>query len=86
MCFANPVLFHTEAGYAFWLSSLKQLIDINPDVAARLARAMDAWQRYEPRLAQAMKRSIESALHVPNLPKGVAEVLNKALSNTIMVQ
>jgi aminopeptidase N len=81
VCFANPVVFHSEAGYAFWLSGLEQLIVINPDVAARLARAMDSWQRYEPLLAQAMQIKIQQALKLPNLPNGVAEILNKALLN-----
>ena len=81
VCFANPVVFHTEAGYDFWLSSLKQLIVVNPDVAARLARAMDSWQRYQPLLAQAMQTKIQQALSLPNLPNGVTEILNKALLN-----
>lgn len=85
VCFANPVLFHTEAGYAFWLNSLEQLIAINPDVAARLARAMDSWQRYEPLLAQAMQTTIQQALKLPDLPNGVAEILNKALLNKYLI-
>jgi aminopeptidase N len=86
VCFANPVLFHTEAGYDFWLNSLEQLIGINPDIAARLARAMDLWQRYEPSLAQAMHAKIQQALKLPDLPNGVAEILNKALFNKYPIE
>lgn len=82
VCFNNPVLFHSEAGYTFWLNSLKQLIIINPDIAARLARAMDIWRNYEPALSNTMHRYIQQALNIPNLPKGVGEILNKSLLNS----
>jgi hypothetical protein len=42
---------------------------------------MDLWQRYEPSLAQAMHAKIQQALKLPDLPNGVAEILNKALFN-----
>ncbi len=78
-CMGNPAAFHSEAGYAFWLSSLEKLVSVNPDVAARLARALDHWQRHERTLATAMKAAIGQALKMKGLPTGVAEVLGKAL-------
>jgi aminopeptidase N len=78
-CMGNPVAFHTTAGYAFWLMSLEKLIAVNPEVAARLARAMDHWKRHDAALATGMKAVVGKALKLKNLPKGVAEVLGKAL-------
>ncbi len=77
-CMGNPAAFHTADGYAFWLSSLGKLLTVNPEVAARLARAMDHWVRHDAPLAQSMKAAIDQALQTPSLPKGVAEVLRKA--------
>jgi aminopeptidase N len=78
-CMGNPVAFHTPAGYAFWLTSLEKLITVNPEVAARLARAMDHWKRHDAALAGGMKAVVAKALKLKNLPKGVAEVLGKVL-------
>ncbi len=80
VCMANPQVFHTPQGYAFWLTSLEKLIAVNPDVAARLARSLDAWQRYEQPLASVMQAVLQQAAALPNLPKGVTEVLGKALA------
>jgi aminopeptidase N len=79
-CMGNPVAFHTAAGYDFWLKSLEKLIAVNPEVAARLARAMDHWKRHDAALAASMKAVIGKALKLKNLPKGVAEVLGKAMA------
>jgi aminopeptidase N len=79
-CMGNPAAFHSAAGYAFWLACLEKLIAVNPEVAARLARAMDHWKRHDAPLATAMKLAVGKALKLKNLPKGVAEVLGKALA------
>jgi aminopeptidase N len=78
-CMGNPVAFHSAAGCAFWLASLEKLIAVNPEVAARLARAMDHWKRHDATLAASMKAAVSKALKLKNLPKGVAEVLGKAV-------
>jgi aminopeptidase N len=77
-CMGNPVAFHTAEGYDFWLKSLAKLIAVNPEVAARLARAMDHWRRHDA--AASMKTAVGKALKLKNLPKGVAEVLGKAIA------
>jgi aminopeptidase N len=79
-CMGNPAAFHSKAGYDFWLSSLEKLIAVNPEVAARLARAMDHWKRHDAALAASMKTAVGKALKLKNLPKGVAEVLGKAMA------
>ncbi len=79
-CMGNPAAFHNNKGYAFWLKCLEKLIAVNPEVAARLARAMDHWKRHDTALATSMKVVVGKALKLKNLPKGVAEVLGKALA------
>ena len=58
----------------------EKLVAMNPDVAARLARALDHWRRHDTALARAMQTAIARALKLKGLPTGVAEVLNKALA------
>jgi aminopeptidase N len=79
-CMGNPAAFHSQVGYAFWLACLEKLIAVNPEVAARLARAMDHWKRHDTALAAAMKSAVGKALKLKALPKGVAEVLHKAMA------
>jgi aminopeptidase N len=79
---ANPSQFHAADGsaYAFWADYVIQLDAINPQVAARLARAMDRWRRYVPALQAKMKQALEKvAKH--KLSNDVAEVITKALAN-----
>ena len=49
-CAGNPVGFHAPdgSGYAFWAEQVIALDALNPQVASRLARAMDRWRRYNP--------------------------------------
>jgi len=78
---ANPSQFHAADGsaYAFWADYVIQLDAINPQVAARLARAMDRWRRYVPALQAKMKQALEKvAAH--KLSNDVAEVITKALA------
>ncbi|TFW28541.1 aminopeptidase N [Duganella callida] len=79
---ANPARFHAADGsaYAFWAEFVIKLDAINPQVAARLARAMDRWRRYAPALQAKMKQALEQvAAH--KLSNDVAEVVTKALAN-----
>jgi aminopeptidase N len=45
---ANPAAFHRAdaAGYVLWADRVLELDAINPQLAARLARAMDRWARW----------------------------------------
>ena len=78
-CMGNPAAFHSAAGYSFWLMCLEKLVAVNPDVAARLARAMEHWTRHDTALASGMRAAVGKALKLKNLPKGVAEILSKAI-------
>ncbi|MRW94647.1 aminopeptidase N [Duganella sp. FT80W] len=79
---ANPSQFHAADGsaYEFWAEFVIKLDAINPQVAARLARAMDRWRRYAPALQAKMKQALEKVA-ARQLSNDVAEVITKALAN-----
>ncbi|MTV41354.1 aminopeptidase N [Duganella radicis] len=79
---ANPSQFHAADGsaYEFWAEFVIKLDAINPQVAARLARAMDRWRRYAPALQAKMKQALEKVAR-RKLSNDVSEVITKALAN-----
>ena len=80
---ANPSQFHAADGsaYDFWAEHVIKLDAINPQVAARLARAMDRWRRYAPALQAKMKQALEKVASRAKLSNDVLEVVSKALAN-----
>jgi aminopeptidase N len=80
-CMNNPSGFHEPSGrgYAFWLDQLLELDAINPQVAARLARALDRWKKFSVPHQSQMRVCLESAL-ARKLSNDVSEVIHKALS------
>jgi aminopeptidase N len=82
-CSANPGGFHRTdaAGYVFWSERVTELDAINPQVAARLARAMDRWKRlaepYRSAACEALKRVAAKA----DLSNDVREVVERALAD-----
>ena len=66
-------------GYAFWADQVLALDALNPEVAARLARAMDSWARYRSPLREAMHAQLERIQQSPNLSRNVREIISKAL-------
>jgi aminopeptidase N len=82
-CMNNPVEFHAPngSGYLFWSEHVTLLDAINPQVAARLARAMDRWRRYTPALQQHMKTALQQVAGQQRLSNDVREIVTKALAN-----
>jgi aminopeptidase N len=81
-CNGNLAEFHHPdgSGYRFWEEMIGEIDPLNPQVAARLARAMDRWRRFTPdRQAQA-RPVLERVLDRPGLSRDVAEVVGKALA------
>jgi len=82
-CSANPGGFHRAdaAGYVFWAERVIELDGINPQVAARLARALDRWKRlaepYRSAACEALKRVAAKA----DLSNDVREVVDRALAD-----
>ena len=82
-CSANPAGFHRTdaAGYVYWSEQVLALDAINPQVAARLARAMDRWARLAQPYRNAAKVAIERVAAKADLSNDVREVVNRALGN-----
>lgn len=82
-CANNLVQFHAPdgSGYAFWAEQVITLDGLNPQVASRLARAMDRWRRYTPALQEQMKKALQQVAGQQRLSNDVREVVGKALAN-----
>ena len=82
-CAGNPVGFHAPdgSGYAFWAEQVIALDALNPQVASRLARAMDRWRRYAPALQAHMQAALQQVAGQATLSNDVREIVSKALSN-----
>jgi aminopeptidase N len=82
-CMSNPGAFHQSNGqaYQFWARQVIELNEINPQVAARLARALDRWKHFEPSYQGQMKSALEFISQHKNLSSDVAEVIDKALNS-----
>ncbi|HMT84141.1 MAG TPA: aminopeptidase N [Ottowia sp.] len=81
-CHGNPAGFHRRdaAGYLFWADRVLELDAINPQVAARLARAMDAWARLAEPYRGAAREAIARVAAKPDLSNDVREVVTRALA------
>ncbi|HEY4664677.1 MAG TPA: aminopeptidase N C-terminal domain-containing protein, partial [Comamonas sp.] len=82
-CSANPGAFHRSdaAGYVFWSERVMELDAINPQVAARLARAMDRWSKLAEPYRTAAREAIARVAAKPDLSNDVREVVTRALAN-----
>jgi aminopeptidase N len=82
-CMANPAGFHQAdgSGYAFWAEAVLALDPINPQVAARLARALDRWRLFAQPYQGKMHAYLEEVAACKTLSADVREVISKALGN-----
>ncbi|MFM1988428.1 MAG: aminopeptidase [Pseudomonadota bacterium] len=80
-CTGNLAEFHAVdgSGYAFWAEQVLALDGLNPQVASRLARAMDRWRKFEPARQAAMRAAIERVASQARSPD-VREIVGKALA------
>jgi aminopeptidase N len=80
-CMSNPGAFHNPNGesYQFWAKQVIELNQINPQVAARLARGLDRWKQFAPVYQNHMKSALELISRQDHLSSDVAEVIQKAL-------
>jgi aminopeptidase N len=82
-CSNNPASFHQAdgSGYEFWADSVLALDPINPQVAARLARALDRWRLFAAPYQDRMKSALERVAAFQTLSPDTREVISKALSS-----
>ncbi|MCF1184900.1 aminopeptidase N [Marichromatium gracile] len=82
-CNANPVRFHAAdgSGYRFLADRVLELDPLNPQVAARLMRALVRWRRFDAARQALMRAEIERVLAAEALSRDVYEVAAKALED-----
>ena len=82
-CMGNPAGFHMRdgRGYQFWAEMVQKLDAINPQIAARLARALDRWTVFAEPYQEQMHAALEAVAASKTLSADVREVIAKALSN-----
>ncbi len=80
-CAGNPRQFHAAdgAGYALAADVIIELQAINPQVAARIARAFDRWRQFDARRQRHARDALERIVSTPTLARDVAEVVGNAL-------
>ena len=86
-CTANPGAFHRldAAGYVFWSERVMELDSLNPQVAARLARALDRWKKLAQPYRNAAREAIARVAAKPDLSNDVREVVTRALADELEV-
>ncbi|MEI8324718.1 MAG: aminopeptidase N, partial [Betaproteobacteria bacterium] len=75
-CSANPAAFHRAdaAGYVFWSERVMELDAINPQVAARLARALDRWKKLSAPYRDAAREALSRVAAKADLSNDVRDV------------
>ena len=79
---ANHVRFHAAdgGGYAFLADQVLALNALNPQVAARMARAFDRWRKFDAGRQTAARSQLERLRDAPGLSRDVAEIVTRALA------
>ncbi len=82
-CQGNPGAFHRAdaAGYVFWADRVIELDAMNPQVAARLARALDRWKKLAEPYRSAAREAIARVAARADLSNDVREVVSRALAD-----
>jgi len=81
-CIGNPSGLHAEdgSGYRFWAEQVLALDAINPEIAARLARAFDHWARFIPSVQAQMRVQLQRVATHKGLSRNTLEIVSKALA------
>jgi aminopeptidase N len=81
-CNGNLAEFHAAdgSGYRFWAAQVAELDALNPQVAARIARALDRWRKFNPERQALMRAALEQVAARPGLSGDVGEIVGKALA------
>jgi len=76
------VRFHAAGGegYAFLADQVVALDALNPQVAARMARAFDRWKRFDEKRKAGSKAALERIRDAKGTSKDVMEIVTKALA------
>jgi aminopeptidase N len=79
---SNHVRFHAAdgGGYAFLADQVVALDTLNPQVAARMARAFDRWKRFDEGRKAHARSQLERLRDTKGLSKDVGEIVTRALA------
>jgi len=77
----NPAIFHAEdgSGYQFVADQVLALDRLNPQIAARMVRALMNWKRIEPKRSALMRARLQRIASTAGLSGDVYEVVSKSL-------
>jgi len=81
LCLNNPGAFHRPdaAGYVFWADRVIEVDAFNPQLASRLARALDRWRSLAEPYRSAAREAIARVAAKPDLSNDVREIVSRAL-------
>ncbi|MSQ53724.1 MAG: aminopeptidase N [Betaproteobacteria bacterium] len=77
---ANPARFHSANGYAFGAEKVIELDRLNPQVAARIARAFDRWKKFDAGRQTHARAALERIRDASGLSRDVGEIVQRALA------
>jgi aminopeptidase N len=79
----NPSVFHRAdaAGYVFWSDKVVEIDTINPQLAARLARALDRWRMLAEPFRSAAHEALQRVAAKPDLSPDTREIVSRALAD-----
>ena len=82
-CHGNPAAFHRRdaAGYVYWADRVLELDTLNPQVAARLARALDRWKKLAEPYRTAACEALKRVAARTELSDDVREIVTRALQD-----
>ncbi len=80
-CLNQPRGFHRAdgSGYQFWARQVLALDALNPEISARLARALEQFRRYASPWQEAQQAALNEVRQSPTLSRNVTEIIAKAL-------
>jgi aminopeptidase N len=83
LCMFNPAAFHRAdaAGYVFWAEQVLAIDAINPQLASRIARAMDRWAQLAEPYRSAAREAVARVAAKPDLSPDVREIVERALAS-----
>ncbi|HNK17968.1 MAG TPA: aminopeptidase N [Piscinibacter sp.] len=83
LCSDNPAAFHRAdaAGYVFWAERVVELDAFNPQLASRVARALDRWATLAEPYKSAAREAIARVAARTDLSDDVREVVTRALES-----
>ncbi len=78
---SNPAEFHLAdgSGHAFWAEQVIAVDAVNPQVASRLARALENWRHLDAALQTSIVSQLRRVIARPELSVDVREVLGRML-------